>query len=138
MQEESRQKTPGFPPEADQPPAGTAKKKVDESWKNAVEKEKTSAVSPEPEKAGTLPKPDPEFLYFISGLGMQTLAALGEIPDESGVAGAPDLEQAKRLIDALEMLARKTKGNLVPEEETSFRELLREIRLKFVQRSKEL
>ena len=67
---------------------------------------------------------------------MQALAALGEIPDESGIAGPVELDQAKQLIDAIDMLARKTKGNQSPEEEGAFRELLRELRLKFVQKSR--
>lgn len=130
MQEESRQETPGF----------ILKKKVDESWKNAVEKERSAAFSQSPPAAQIpvedAPKTDPALIYFISGLGMQTLAALGEMPDESGLTSPPDLAQAKQLIDVLELLARKTKGNLSPEEETAFRELLRELRLKFVQKSR--
>jgi len=132
--EEPRQESPAF----------TVKKKVDESWKNSVEKEK-SVLSPASDASQAQPqeapprealKSDPNFLYFVSGLGMQALAALGEIPDESGIAMAPDLDQAKHLIDILDMLARKTKGNQSAEEENAFRELLRELRLKFVQKSR--
>lgn len=131
MQEESRQETPGF----------IIKKKVDESWKNAVEKERSTAFPPAPAAAQAAPaaeppKTDPAFIYFISGLGMQALAALGEMPDESGLTTSPDLAQAKQLIDVLEVLSRKTKGNQSAEEEAAFRELLRELRLKFVQKSR--
>ncbi len=114
------------------------KKKVDESWKNTVEKEKATtagASMPPPPAKEAIPS-DPNFLYFISGLGMQAFAALGEIPDENGIAAPPDLEQAKRLIDVIEMLARKTKGNISPEEEGAFREVLRELRLRFVQKTR--
>ena len=116
----------------------SVQKKVDESWKNTVEKEKSGAGIPASgqEAPRDAPKSDPNFLYFISGLGMQALAALGEIPDESGVAGPVELDQAKQLIDAIDLLARKTKGNQSPEEEGAFRELLRELRLKFVQKSR--
>ena len=119
----------------------SVKKKVDESWKNAVEKEKTTAFSPAPAPSSTAPaqeapKSDPNFLYFISGLGMQVLAALGELPDESGLTSTPDFDQAKQLMDVLDLLARKTKGNLSAEEDTAYRELLRELRLKFVQKSR--
>lgn len=130
MQEESCKDSPGF----------VIKKKVDESWKNAVEKERSTAFSQAPPitqaPAEEAPKTDPGFIYFISGLGMQALAALGEMPDESGLTSPPDLTQAKQLIDVLELLARKTKGNQSAEEETAFRELLRELRLKFVQKSR--
>ncbi len=128
MSEESRQETPGI----------IIKKKVDESWKNAVEKEKTTAFSPSesPQAPKEAPPSDPGFLYFISGLGMQALASMGEIPDDSGLTGPIDLDQAKQLIDVIEMLSKKTKGNLSPEEENAFRELLRQLRLKFVQKSR--
>ncbi len=129
MSEETHQETPGF----------TVKKKVDESWKNAVEKEKSTAFSPvpaAPTEEAPAPKSDPGFLYFISGLGMQALNALGELPDDNGLTMPPDLGQAKQLIDVIEMLARKTKGNLSAEEENAFRELTRELRVKFVQKSR--
>jgi len=134
MQEESRQETSGF----------SVKKKVDESWKNAVEKEKSTAFSrpgpaeqkpaeedPAPPAAGK-----PDFLYFVSGLGMQVLAALGELPDEAGLSKPADLEQAKYLIDILEMLAVKTKGNLGAEEKSTLDDLLYQLRIKFVQKSR--
>ncbi len=129
MEDDARQEASGF----------TVKKKVDESWKNAVEKEKTVST-PLPEEAPPQPPTPgkPDFLYFVSGLGMQALAALGEIPDESGVAGAPDFGQAQYLIDVLEMLAVKTKNGLSAEEKTAFDELLYQLRLKFVQKTKAL
>lgn len=144
MEGESPLESPGF----------TVKKKVDETWKKSVEKEKAEASPasrpPQPppahEPAGGAaeerepePAPDPgkpDFLYFLSGLGMQTLAALGEIPDDSGVALPPDLGQAKYLIDVLEMLAAKTKGNLSSQEKASFEQLLYQLRVKFVQKSR--
>ncbi len=132
MQEDPKE-TPGF----------TVKKKVDESWKNTVEKEKSTVAAPPAsaaqgaeQPARETPKSDPNFIYFISGLGMQALAALGELPDESGLSSPPDLGQAKQLIDIIEMLSHKTKGNLSAEEEGAFRELLRELRVKFVQKSR--
>ena len=131
MEGESPIESPGF----------TVKKKVDETWKKAVEKEKSAAGSPAApaahEAAASAPEPGkPDFLYFISGLGMQTLAALGEMPDDAGVAAPADLGQAQYLIDVLEMLAAKTKGNLSPEEKQSFEQLLYQLRVKFVQKSR--
>ena len=124
MEEESHQETPSF----------TVKKKVDDSWKDVVQKEKSTAA-PEPPPASPLPE-KLGFLDFISGLGMQTLAALGEIPDESGVTKPIHLEQAQYLIDVIEMLAQKSKGNLSPEEKTSLDELLYGLKVKFVQKSR--
>ena len=81
-----------------------ADKRVDESWKDSVNKEK-GIPSAGPAAA---PPPDSSFPFFISTLAMQALAALGELPDPSGVkkpsAAPPDLESARYLIDVLNML----------------------------------
>ena len=126
MEEESRQ----------EPQASAIKKKVDESWKNAVEKEKSTSLPP-----GSQATPEPqtgkeEFIYFISGLGMQALAALGEIPGEGDVTGPADLGQAQQLIDVLELLSLKTKNNLSVEEKTTLEQLLYQLRVKFVQKNR--
>ena len=127
MQEEPRQENPGF----------TVKKKVDESWKSAVDKEKSQPLSPGSEPVAETGPGKPDFIYFISSLGMQALAALGDLPEESGVPPAEiDLGQAKYLIDILEMIAIKTKSNLSPEEKTALDGLLYQLRLKFVQKSR--
>ena len=136
--EETRQNTPDF----------IVNKKVDESWKNTVEKEKSSAAAPvsapAPDPAGAEEEPQtpepgkPDFLYFLSGLGMQALAALGELPDESGISTPADLGHAKYLIDVLDMLVIKTKGNLSAEEKKTLEQLLYQLRVKFVQKSREL
>ena len=84
--------------------------------------------------------PEADFSYFISTLGTQALAALGAFPDPA--TGKPrttitseDLAQAKVLIDILQMISEKTKGNLTPEESTSLEELMYQLRVRFVERS---
>ena len=126
MEDESRQEIPGF----------TVKKKVDESWKNAVEKERSAPSASGPQEPTASQPGKPDFIYFLSGLGMQALAALGEIPDDSGAPGQADLTQAQYLIDVLEMLVLKTKGNVSAEEKTTLDELLYQLRVKFVQKSR--
>ncbi len=76
-----------------------------------------------------------EFPFFISSLGMQALLFLGELPDPQTGDKKPDLPQAKYLIDTLDMLSGKTKGNLSKEEEKMLEDLLYELRLKFVEKS---
>ena len=82
MDEETRQETPGF----------TIKKKVDESWKSTVEKEKKTVLSGDEKPAAKKSEPAEakgqglDFIEFASGLAMQAFALLGEIPDESGIS----------------------------------------------------
>jgi Domain of unknown function (DUF1844) len=78
-----------------------------------------------------------DFYTFILGLGSSAFVHLGDAPHpETGQAAAPDLALAHQTIDVLAMLQEKTKGNLTPEEETLFAHLLRDLRLRFVERSR--
>ena len=110
-----------------------SQKRVDESWKEAVQKER-STETPEPEG----PEPsEADLLGFISTLAMQTLLALGEVAHPGTGQTQQDLPQARYLIDILQVLSDKTRGNLTPAEETEIKNLLYELRVKFVKKSKE-
>ena len=120
-------------------------KKVDESWKDQVAKERTFSKpetgpspsqdsSERPQTRGTPPTGD--FGFFISSLSMQTLMALGEIPNPTTNLPEEDLEQAKSLIDILGMLQQKTKGNLSAEEGKMMESILYELRMKFVAKTR--
>ncbi len=110
------------------------KKKVDESWKGSVDKDKDT---PTPEKAETsMPTPDPSFPFFISMLGMQAIVALGDLPDPATKEKKCDLTHARYLIDIIKMLSEKTKGNLSEEEGGMLHDLLYELQIKFVEKSK--
>jgi hypothetical protein len=74
------------------------------------------------------------FSGFI--LSMATTAALhfGDIANpHTGRKEEPDLESAGHIIEILEMLQQKTRGNLIPEEERLLDDLLYELRMRFVQ-----
>lgn len=114
------------------PPDFTVRKKVDESWKDAVEMEKGTGPEASPEEA----LPGSSFPFFVSTLGMQALAALGEAPDPATGQKHADLPNARYLIDVLRMLAEKTKGNLTPDEDAMMQALLYELQMKFVAKSK--
>jgi hypothetical protein len=81
---------------------------------------------------------------LILSLGTSALAALGVqahgeggAADPSGVGGgAIDLHHASHLIDLLEILERKTAGNLAPDEQHLLQQLLYTLRLTFVERSR--
>lgn len=102
-------------------------KKVDESWKASVDKEK---VAPPEAKVAAVPETD--FLSFASTLAMQTLAALGELSLQPDGQTKIDLGHAQYLIDILQMLSEKTQGNITQQETDALKALLYELRLKFI------
>jgi hypothetical protein len=79
-----------------------------------------------------------DFYTFVLSLGSSAFVHLGEAPHpETGVPVAPDLLLAHQTIDILAMLREKTKGNLTPEEEKFLEALLTDLRIRFVERSKQ-
>ncbi len=108
------------------------KKKVDESWKDAVEKEKDEVPPANPED---LTPPEPNFTFFISTLGMQALLALGEVPHPVTSEKNTDLTSAKYLIDVIHMLAEKTQTNLSADEDAMLKGMLYELQMKFIKKT---
>ena len=113
---------------------GDPQKKVDESWKDTVEKEKH--VSPPEDLSAETPSPG--FLEFVSSLAMQALMAMGEAAHPDTRQTLEDLPQAKYLIDTIQLLSDKTKGNLSPEEASALKNLLYELKMKFVKKNQAL
>ena len=136
------------------------KKKVDESWKERVEKEKVVETSrmeeAQKEKAPTksrepqeeTPQEEAEleheshpveanFSMFVSGLGMQALMCLGEIANPVTNKKEKNLNQARYIIDTIEMLKNKTEGKLTQEESNMMDSILYEIRMKYVAKKEE-
>ncbi|MBU1087737.1 MAG: DUF1844 domain-containing protein [Candidatus Omnitrophica bacterium] len=125
-------------------------KKVDESWKDKVNVEKTKEtpepVNPiqdsqqQPEDADANDHehemPPVDFNLFISSLGMQALMGLGEIENPISNKKEPSLPQAKYLIDTLGMVEEKTKGNLNDQEKQMLEQMLFQLRMKYVELSK--
>lgn len=105
-----------------------AEKKVDESWKEEVGKEKEKVETGSGEK----PFPEADFYSFISGLGMQALMFMGEIPDPITKKKQKNFPQAKYIIDTLIMLGQKTKGNLSEEEGGLMEGIIHELQMKYV------
>lgn len=89
-----------------------------------------------PESAGArVPLPEPSFIMLAGPLHAQALMYLGEMA-HGDEPPRVDLESAKYSIDLLGVLEEKTKGNLTEEEERFVRDLLFELRMKFVEASK--
>ena len=77
-----------------------------------------------------------DFTVFISGLSMQALVSLGEIPNPINNQKETNLNHAKYMIDTLDMIKEKTKGNLKPEEDKILDSILYELRMKYLELSK--
>ena len=107
-------------------------KKVDESWKDSVRKEKEAGPEGHP---ATLPEAD--FLSFVSTLAMQVLVSLGEVTHPATDQKQTNLPQAQYLIDTIQMLSEKTRGNLSSDETNELNTLLYELRVKFVRKNQE-
>ena len=103
------------------------RKKVDESWKQSVEKEKL-----EPKQKGEFTPPEPDFKFFITTLTLQASIALGHMANPATQKVEKDSVQAKFLIDTLGMLQEKTKGNLTQEEAELLENLLYELRVAYL------
>src|SRR5687767_1188221 len=115
--------------------------KPEEAEKSSPEPEKqTEKSSPEPQKegdkasqepekppqqkasAGKLPPMDFPSLIFVY---MQTaLIHLGELPDPVEGKTIQDFESARQIIDIVELLREKTKGNLTPQEDQYIEKVL--------------
>lgn len=124
-------------------------KRVDESWKEQAEREKRVPPGPGPAPSG--PKvaaagatgapagPDEplqaRFDLFVSGLAMEALIALGELPHPTTRKQAANLPQAKYLIDLLGVLEEKTNGNRSVDEERLLKDALYQLRMRYLAKS---
>ena len=82
-----------------------------------------------PEEGGGLPQLD--FSTLLISWGTSALVHLGEAPSPDGETHK-DLPLAKHTIDMLEVLASKTKGNLSEQEDALLKQLLYDLRLRYV------
>lgn len=76
------------------------------------------------------------FLAYISGLVMAAAVYLGDQPDPVTGVKSVNLTSAGHAIDVLAMLQERTKGNLSPEERQFLEQALYELRVKYVEATK--
>ena len=125
------------------------KKRVDESWKEQAEREKqvpSSAAAPASSQARAARESEApassredameaRFDLFVSGLAMEALIAMGDMPHPVTRKQAANLPQAKYLIDVLGILEAKTKSNLTIEEEKLLKDALYQLRMRYLAKS---
>lgn len=125
----------------------TSSKRVDESWKEQVEKEKqTSELQPAPvestaqeeEAASVNPEgdmPQARFDLFISGLAMEAMVAMGDMPHSATRQQSINLPQAKYLIDLIGIIEQKTQGNLSVDEEKLLKDAIYQLRMRYLSKA---
>jgi hypothetical protein len=110
---------------------------IDEDWKSRVQAEKEqaeherSAPHP-PEDASRGPLPPPTLTLLATTLGMQAMVAMGLVPDPASGKTQLQLNQARHLIDTIQLLQDKTQGNRTPDETSVLERLLHDLRMGYV------
>jgi hypothetical protein len=119
---------------------------IDEDWKSKVEAEKEEAAKAKPAATATPkaegadasdlndpPMPPASFELLLTTLATEALVSLGQVPHP--VTGKTQVQrnQAKFLIDTVDILRQKTAGNLTTSEQAVVDSLLHQMRLVFVQ-----
>ncbi|MDH4227132.1 MAG: DUF1844 domain-containing protein [Deltaproteobacteria bacterium] len=98
----------------------------------AVKKDETRGAA-----ANTEQLPPPDFSTFIASLAVSVLYSLGEVADpETGKSGK-NLTMARHTIDIIEMLKRKTSGNLDASENMFIDKTLHDLRMKYIEAAKQ-
>jgi hypothetical protein len=119
--------------------ADTPKIQIDSDWKAEAQKEKERLAKIEAEKAATgkggaageLPPAD--FRTIVSMLAQQAIMGLGVMADRKTGGVIVDLEGSRFAIDLLDVLEQKTKGNLTADETEELKQILGDLRTRFVQ-----
>ena len=76
------------------------------------------------------------FISLVTSLGSQAFAQLGKIKDPSTNNIERNLDAASLSIDMLDMLKERTQGNLSEQETSLLEKTLSDLKLNFVQESK--
>ncbi|HTZ31897.1 MAG TPA: DUF1844 domain-containing protein [Methylomirabilota bacterium] len=95
----------------------------------AKEAEKKAAAAP----AADAPKRSQAFENLVRMLGSNAAMVLGAYPDPNTGQPMVDPDAARELIDILDALHVKTKGNLAPEEENMLTDLTGKLKLTYLE-----
>lgn len=101
---------------------------MSEEKKLAEEYEELSCSCPE--------MPQLDFGTFVLSMSSSALVYLGEVPEPETGQIMENVLAAKQTIDILCMLESKTRGNLTDQEARLLKDMLFELRMKYVQKAK--
>jgi hypothetical protein len=117
---------------------------VDEDWKSQVQAEKEQAAksktATKPDAAAAesgemddSPMPPATFELLLTTLATEALVAMGQVPHPATGKLEAQRNQSKYLIDTLDVLREKTKGNLSADEQQLLESMLHQLRMLFIQ-----
>jgi len=114
---------------------------IDEDWKSQVQAEKEAAkaqstqpsATAEAKAAGDIPMPPASLEMLVTTLVTEAMISLGQVPHPHTGEVVNQPQQAKYLIDTIDMLREKTHGNVTPNESELMEQLLHQLRLAYVQ-----
>jgi hypothetical protein len=131
---------------------------IDEDWKSQVQAEKEAAAktppegsvasaantaaspaseagkpSPDAQNIADIPMPAASLELLVTTLASEALVALGQIPHPATGQAHIHRGQAQYLIDTIDVLREKTKGNLTTDEEQMLESILHQLRMIFIQ-----
>ncbi|WP_136805419.1 DUF1844 domain-containing protein [Desulfosediminicola flagellatus] len=89
-----------------------------------------------PDKDGKCVMPEVTFSAFVMSLNTSVLYHLGEIKDPATGKTEINFDLARHAIDTLVMLEQKTKGNLSHDEEEMLKNIVYDVKLRFVKARK--
>ncbi len=90
-----------------------------------------------PDQDGRCVMPEVTFMAFIMSLNTSALFHLGEIADPETGEKVIDFSLARHAIDTLVLLQEKTKGNLDSDETEMLKNILYDVKMRFVQAVKD-
>ncbi|MES2307981.1 MAG: DUF1844 domain-containing protein [Verrucomicrobiota bacterium] len=99
--------------------------------KNTVEPKRSS--DPTPSSSMDPREMAQRFAQFVMIQAQNILMMLGKIPTPDGEMFPPNFESAKMLIEQLEMIDEKTKGNLSPQEAALMEKALSQVKMSFIE-----
>ncbi|MBW1987990.1 MAG: DUF1844 domain-containing protein [Deltaproteobacteria bacterium] len=105
---------------------------VDDQAADQATRQAEEASRKQAEETGAGPLPEVNFATFVVSLSSSVLVHLGEIEDPQSGRKTKNLPIAKQTIDILGMLEEKTRGNLSPDEEQLLRNVLYDLRMRYV------
>jgi hypothetical protein len=91
-----------------------------------------------PDQHGKCVMPEVTFMAFVMSLNTSALFHLGEIADPATGKKLIDLSLARHAIDTLALLEKKTEGNLDSDELKMLKNILYDVKLRFVAVAKDV
>ncbi len=114
---------------------------IDEDWKSQVQAEKEAAKQRSPQPAATaaaksggdFQMPPASLEMLVTTLVTEAMISLGQVPHPHSGEVVFQPQQAKYLIDTIDMLHEKTRGNVTFDETQLMEQLLHQLRMVYVQ-----